>query len=249
MLQKIQEFGFKLVWVCTVLASGSVVCHAQSATDKPPALSAATAASDNAKLNYAWAARIGKENADNLVKIDETAFLIGFDDGHHDRKPLMTEQQAGQLFLLQMQKNKAARKQKFDKLTTELSKIDGQMTRSISQKPALIKLQDGLYYEVLKPGSGATPKYQDTVTVELLAKKPDGSRILNARSTPMDEKLYLLPTGLSEALQHMKIGDTWRIYMVSQHLQVNGSPRTPPAVMFPDYAGAMVVDVTLKAVM
>jgi FKBP-type peptidyl-prolyl cis-trans isomerase len=249
MLQKIQEFVFKLLWLCTIVATGSVVSFAQSSLGKPAALSVAVAASDNAKLNYAWAARIGKENADNQVKINEAAFLIGFDDGHHDRKPLMTEQEAGQLFLLQIQKNKTARKQKFDKLTAEMSTIDRQMARTIAQKPTLIKLQDGLYYEVLKLGNGAMPKYQDSVTVDVSAKKPDGSRIPNARAMPLDEKLYLLPTGLSEALQRMKVGDRWRIYMVSQHQQVNGSPRNPPAVMFPDYAGAMVVDVTLKAVM
>jgi FKBP-type peptidyl-prolyl cis-trans isomerase len=211
------------------------------------ALSAAWA-DTNSQLNYAWAAKVAKENADNSVQVDENVFLLGLDDGYHNRRPVLSEAEAGAYFSKQMKDIRFRRRAEAAKLDAEMVETDKQLTALVEKKPALKKLKDGLYYEVITPGKGKLARFQDEVKLQYTAKRPDGTQILSASPAFVTQKMYLLGTGVSEALQHMVVGATWRLYMVGEHTKVVGAVRYPVQNIFNSYNGAVIADISLSAV-
>lgn len=73
----------------------------------------------------------------------------------------------------------------------------------------------GLQYEVIKTGAGATPKFESTVTVhyegKLLSGKVFDSSI--KRGEPAQFGVGQVIPGWTEALQRMKVGDKWRVFI------------------------------------
>jgi len=81
-----------------------------------------------------------------------------------------------------------------------------------AKKPGVVVLADGLQYRVIKSGSGATPKADDTVTVEYKGTRVDGyvfdqTMPGETRDLPVSK---LIP-GWTEALSLMKEGDEWEL--------------------------------------
>lgn len=75
----------------------------------------------------------------------------------------------------------------------------------------------GLQYKVLKSGSGATPKYTDQVTVNYEGSLIDGTVFDSSykRGEPIAFGVGQVIKGWTEALQLMKEGDTWMLYIPS----------------------------------
>ncbi|MDO8992508.1 FKBP-type peptidyl-prolyl cis-trans isomerase [Daejeonella sp.] len=112
------------------------------------------------------------------------------------------------------------------------SKLDGYQQRLISQrssqqerllfenikgKEGVGMLPSGVAYVVMKAGNGIRPQLNDSVMIHLKGFLPDGSQFEDTyakkaalRSTPAG----LIP-GMSEALQIMPLGSTWRLIVPS----------------------------------
>ncbi len=76
----------------------------------------------------------------------------------------------------------------------------------------------GLQYEVLEEGSGATPSSSDQVTVHYTGKLIDGTVFDSSveRGAPATFGVTQVIPGWVEALQMMKEGAKWRLYIPSQ---------------------------------
>ena len=72
---------------------------------------------------------------------------------------------------------------------------------------------DGLEYKVIKSGAGATPKAANTVTVHYEGKLIDGTVFDSSiqRDVPASFPVTGVIPGWVEALQLMKVGDTWQL--------------------------------------
>ncbi|MBX3422524.1 MAG: FKBP-type peptidyl-prolyl cis-trans isomerase [Pirellulaceae bacterium] len=73
----------------------------------------------------------------------------------------------------------------------------------------------GLQYKIIKSGSGATPTAESTVTVHYEGKLTDG-RIFDSsikRGEPFTTPVGKVIPGWTEALQRMKVGDKWMLYI------------------------------------
>jgi FKBP-type peptidyl-prolyl cis-trans isomerase len=87
--------------------------------------------------------------------------------------------------------------------------------KSISRTTRRIATASGLQYEVLKEGTGAQPAISDTVSVDyegkLLSGKVFDSSI--ARGEPVSFRPDQVIAGWTEALQLMKVGSTYILYI------------------------------------
>jgi FKBP-type peptidyl-prolyl cis-trans isomerase FklB len=102
---------------------------------------------------------------------------------------------------------------------------DGQANREAGEqflarnaKKAGIKaLPSGVQYKVLASGTGASPKATDTVVVHYEGRLIDGTVFDSSikRGEPATFPLTGVITGFSEALQTMKVGDKWEVYIPS----------------------------------
>ena len=76
----------------------------------------------------------------------------------------------------------------------------------------------GLQYEVIEEGDGPTPTAQDSVTVHYTGKLIDGTVFDSSveRGAPATFGVSQVIPGWVEALQMMKTGSKWRLFIPSQ---------------------------------
>jgi FKBP-type peptidyl-prolyl cis-trans isomerase FklB len=93
---------------------------------------------------------------------------------------------------------------------------EGKAFLAENQKKKDVKtLPSGLQYKVLKEGSGKTPKATDTVSVNYKGTLLDGTEFDSSykRGQPISFKVGEVIKGWSEALQHMKEGSKYQLFI------------------------------------
>lgn len=82
-------------------------------------------------------------------------------------------------------------------------------------KPGVVTLADGLQYKVLVEGKGGSPKETDVVTVHYRGTLINGSEFDSSykRGQPATFPVNGVIPGWIEALQLMKVGSTWELYI------------------------------------
>lgn len=86
------------------------------------------------------------------------------------------------------------------------------------QRSGVVTLPSGLQYEVLKAGTGATPKATDKVTVHYHGTLLDGTVFDSSvqRNKPATFPVNGVIKGWTEALQLMKVGDKWKLFIPTE---------------------------------
>lgn len=97
-------------------------------------------------------------------------------------------------------------------------------------KPGIVTLKDGLQYKVLKQGKGEAPKAEDTVTVNYAGTLIDGTEFDSSykRGEPATFPVNGVIPGWTEALQLMKPGSTWMLYIPAS--LAYGEQGAPPSI-------------------
>ncbi|MDE6436971.1 MAG: FKBP-type peptidyl-prolyl cis-trans isomerase [Muribaculaceae bacterium] len=86
-----------------------------------------------------------------------------------------------------------------------------------AQEPGVKALDKGIYYKVLKNGQGANPNRGSVVTVHYVGKTINGKTFDSSRGgvAPAFRLRELIP-GWIIALQQMKVGDRWEVYIPAE---------------------------------
>ena len=97
-------------------------------------------------------------------------------------------------------------------------------------KPGVKTLPDGLQYKVIKEGTGSKPSADDTVTVDYTGTLIDGTVFDSSakHGQPMTFPVKDVIPGWTEALQLMKVGSTWEIYVPAS--LAYGAAGAPPVI-------------------
>ena len=88
-------------------------------------------------------------------------------------------------------------------------------TPANASKPGVKTLASGLQYKVIKAGDGATPKATDTVKTHYHGTLIDGTVFDSSvqRNEPISFPVNGVISGWTEALQLMKVGDKWQLFI------------------------------------
>ncbi len=99
-----------------------------------------------------------------------------------------------------------------------------------ANKPGVITLPDGLQYKVLTEGTGARPTGSDVVTVNYSGSLINGTEFDSSykRGQPTSFPVNAVIPGWTEALQLMKTGSTWMLYIPAS--LAYGEQGAPPAI-------------------
>lgn len=86
-----------------------------------------------------------------------------------------------------------------------------------AQEQGVNPLDKGIYYKSLKKGSGASPNRGSVVTVHYTGKTINGKTFDSSRGgvAPAFRLRDLIP-GWIIALQQMKVGDKWEVYIPAE---------------------------------
>jgi len=169
------------------------------------------------KAAYALGLRVGADLRDKEAAISPEFFSQGFKDGLEGAKPRLSEEEQRQAlteFSRQMQAKQLAKLKEL----SEKNLAEGQAFLKANQaKPEVKTTASGLQYKVLASGKGKSPKASDTVTVNYRGRLIDGAVFDDSyqRGQPSTFDLSGIIRGWQEALQLMKEGDRWELYIPS----------------------------------
>ena len=156
---------------------------------------------------------LGVDIADNLKgqglgDLNVEAMAKGLQDILNDSELAISKEEVGPLlneYMGQLQAEKAK----------EASKEGADFLAKNSKRKEITTLPSGLQYEVLSSGSGATPGLNDKVTTHYTGTLIDGTVFDSSveRGQPASFPVSGVIKGWTEALQLMKEGDKWKLYI------------------------------------
>jgi FKBP-type peptidyl-prolyl cis-trans isomerase FklB len=181
------------------------------------------------KVSYSIGLNIGKSMKADELDIDVELLAKGIRDALAGKSALTEEQVAETMKAFQQQmlaKQAEAVKGVGDKHKTE----GATFLAANKQKPGVVTTPSGLQYKIIKSGSGKTPKATDTVTTHYAGRFLDGKEFDSSikRGQPASFPVNGVIKGWTEALQLMKVGDKWELYVPGD--LAYGDEGRPPAI-------------------
>jgi len=167
------------------------------------------------KVSYA----IGVQLATNFkkqgidLKIDK--FVQGLKDATAGKELELTEQEIQQTMMSFSQKM-MAKQQEQQKADAAKNLAEGKAFLEANGKKEDVKvLPSGLQYKVIKEGNGKTPTVADKVKTHYRGTLIDGTEFDSSykRGKPAEFGVKAVIKGWTEALQLMKEGDKWELYI------------------------------------
>lgn len=146
--------------------------------------------------------------AGDLAKDD---LLRGILDALDGKDPAVSQEQLQEVLKALGEKIQARFNEKTKAKLAEAQKF----LEENKKKEGVQVTQSGLQYKVLKAGDGATPTATSTVVAHYEGKLTDG-RVFDssvARGEPATFPVNRLIPGWQEALQRMKVGDKWQLFV------------------------------------
>lgn len=163
--------------------------------------------------SYALGFQIGKDMSSSGLgaeDFDLKELLDGFTDGLTEKAKL-TDQQIQQAMTTLQERVKS---KMIDKSRKNLEKAN-EFLKTNKDKEGIQTTKSGLQYLSLQAGKGKTPTLTSTVKVhyegKLLSGKVFDSSI--ARGEPIEFPVNGVIPGWTEALQRMKVGDKWKLFI------------------------------------
>ena len=170
----------------------------------------------NDKISYAIGLSVGKNLTRDSITISPDAFLRGvMDAGADSAARLMTDEQV-QSTMMAFQDSMRRKQEAQARVAGE-----EQMTKGAAflaengKKPGVVTLPSGLQYKVITEGKGKSPTASSTVTTHYRGRLIDGKEFDSSykRGQPAQFALTGVIRGWTEALQLMKEGSKWELYV------------------------------------
>ncbi len=176
----------------------------------------------NQIINYAFGMDTVSTFQQQNFDIDQKSFIAGMQDSLAGKSALTTDQQKAVIKELSVYLE--AQEMSRRKVAAVKDLKEGQEFLAANAKQADIKIKsvtlaDGfkaeLQYKIIKSGAGASPKKGDIVEVHYVGSRIDGSVFDSSikRGTPATFKVTDVIPGWTEALQMMKAGDQWELFV------------------------------------
>ena len=183
-------------------------------------LAAGTAApeTEDDKVSYSVGYRLGNDFKRQQVKINPDMVLKGIQDATAGGATLMTEEEMRSAMSNVANRVKAAHMETLKKQGEENLKAGEAFLAENAAKEGVKTLESGLQYKVIEAGSGKSPQKSDKVTVNYRGTLIDGTEFDSSysRNEPATFGVAQVIPGWTEALQLMKEGDKWEIYIPSR---------------------------------
>jgi FKBP-type peptidyl-prolyl cis-trans isomerase len=166
------------------------------------------------KVAYGIGVTIAKQLKAQALDIDTDILVRGLRDALADKATLSDQQIREAMIAYQQEMLGKVKKEGEDFLAAN------------KKKPGVRTTASGLQYQVVKEGTGKTPKDTDTVSVHYEGKLIDGTVFDSSykRGQPQDLQVNGVIKGWTEALKMMKVGSKWKLFIPSD-LAYGASPR------------------------
>jgi FKBP-type peptidyl-prolyl cis-trans isomerase FklB len=163
------------------------------------------------KSSYGIGMNVGKRFKHDLLDIDMDAFVKGFKDGLNDTKPALTDDELNEVM---SNLRKDVEQKAGEQLAKNKKEGEDFLARNKSEK-GVQTTTSGLQYIVLKEGTGPMPKETDTVKVHYRGSLINGTEFDSSykHNQPATFQVNGVIKGWVEALQKMKVGSKWKLFI------------------------------------
>ena len=171
------------------------------------------------RISYALGLSMGNNfRSSGIEKINVKDFADGVAAVFSGETPKMTYDEAKEeirKFFTEMEERQKAEAAKMGEVN---AKAGENFLAHNAKRPELKTTATGLQYEIVKEGDGPTPNRGDRVTVHYTGKLIDGTFFDSSveRGEPATFGVTQVIPGWVEALQMMKTGSQWRLYIPSK---------------------------------
>jgi FKBP-type peptidyl-prolyl cis-trans isomerase FklB len=169
------------------------------------------------KASYSIGLDIGNSLKTQAIDINPDALAQGIRDAYSGNKPVLSENEINEVMTV-FKKEAMAKQQERTKALSDKNKKEGEaFLNENKKKEGVITLPSGLQYKIVKEGDGKTPKASDTVTVNYRGTLIDGTEFDSSykRGQPASFAVNGVIRGWTEALQLMKEGSKWQLFIPS----------------------------------
>ncbi len=169
------------------------------------------------KASYSIGINLGKQLAMTKEDINLDQFISGVQDAFSGKESKLSNeemQSAMTSFRESMQKKQLAKQEE----QANKNKSEGEAFLAANKKKdGITTLESGLQYQVIKSGNGDSPKATDTVVTHYHGTLINGEVFDSSidRGEPATFPVSGVIKGWTEALQKMKVGDKWKIFVPS----------------------------------
>ena len=186
---------------------------------------------EKARDSYAIGMTFGHNFQSQGIEVDSDVFIRGMQDMMSGGTTLLTQQEMRDT-LASFQKRLVAKQRQMREAVAAKNKADGDAFLAANKgKPGVVTLADGLQYLVISNGSGTMPATDDVVTVNYRGTLVDGTEFDSSykRGQPAQFPVGNVIHGWTEALQQMKIGSKWQLFIPAELAYgEQGRPGIPP---------------------
>jgi FKBP-type peptidyl-prolyl cis-trans isomerase len=189
------------------------------------------------QASYAIGLDIGKSILADGADLNPDLVAKGLTDALKKSKPLLTDDQIKEVMTAYSKQLQAKAAEKAKPLAEKNMKEGASFLAANKAKKGVTTTESGLQYEVIKEGTGASPKKTDVVRVHYHGTLIDGKVFDSSvqRKEPAEFPVGRVIAGWTEALQKMKVGDKWKIVIPSNlaygEKGTPGGPIPPNAVL------------------
>ncbi len=169
------------------------------------------------KISYGIGMDIGENMKRQSIDIDADKLAQGIKDVFSGGKLLLTEEEFRNTMENFRKDMMAKQKMQMQEVSDKNKKEGETFLAENKKKEGVITLPSGLQYKVIKAGDGNLPKATDTVTVHYKGTLIDGTEFDSSygRGEPATFPVNGVIPGWTEALQLMKAGSKWQLFIPS----------------------------------
>ncbi len=179
------------------------------------------------KTSYALGVNIGSSLKAQDLDLDAKALTAGVADALSGKPALTQEEVRDTLTKLKqdLDAKNAAETAKYADGAKNLKDGEAFLAEN-GRKEGVKTTPSGLQYKILKSGTGETPKKTDTVTVHYTGTLIDGTVFDSSvqRGQPATFPVGGVIPGWTEALEMMKVGDKWQLFIPAKLAYGEQSP-------------------------
>jgi FKBP-type peptidyl-prolyl cis-trans isomerase FklB len=170
------------------------------------------------KLSYSIGVSVGRNLKSQDISVEPDAFMRGLRDALKGDPPLLTDDQMREVMFAFQMERRAKQQEEKDKQAVANRKEGADFLAANNKKKGVKTTASGLQYKVLKEGAGKTPTAESVVTAHYKGTLLDGTEFDSsyARGQPAQFPLNGVIPGWSEALQLMKVGSKYQVWIPSE---------------------------------
>jgi len=167
------------------------------------------------KLSYVIGLNMGKTFKKEAIQVNPNQVIKGLQDGMSGAKPLLNEAQQTQIIQTYQKRVLAQEQAKVKQQGVVDAAAGTAFLAKNAKKLGIVTLPSGLQYKILKPGKGTPPGAKDKVTVNYEGTLINGKVFDSSykRGQPVTFAVNGVIPGWTEALQKMRPGATWMLYI------------------------------------